>query len=346
MCRDDVVLIRVRSEPVIAWEANPLSPKTFRRLVQTVLQPAEPDHRVAGRSLEQVICSVNSEYLALFQGRLFEEFEMRYVSLFIVCCLLVDSAIAKEPEVTLFPVQEDDESKAAEVAVRLSRQSPELLKKYVNGKDDSLALCARWSEVRQSKDKVGRINGSQCSRFTGYVEGRLKISVPAGWQQWLHINFDKDRGDEKGRFAAIERIGREHSSLISEESDGVSLFNLKDLAGPGVKVKLPRVPGANPLLGPTRSGVIDGPNVFVADYGINVQHFPLFCFGLDKEKPEWTAKVWGAQLPGGRPAYLIEVTTDEERVFVFGGGSGFSFFEGFALGTGQPLVRFNTQFGE
>jgi hypothetical protein len=42
MCRDDGVLIQVRSEPVIAWEANPLSPKTFRRLVQTVLQPAEP----------------------------------------------------------------------------------------------------------------------------------------------------------------------------------------------------------------------------------------------------------------------------------------------------------------
>jgi hypothetical protein len=27
---------------VIAWEANPFSTKTFRRLVQIVLQPAEP----------------------------------------------------------------------------------------------------------------------------------------------------------------------------------------------------------------------------------------------------------------------------------------------------------------
>src|SRR5436190_4127838 len=33
----DVLLIRVRSEPVIAWEANPFSTNTFRRLVQIVL---------------------------------------------------------------------------------------------------------------------------------------------------------------------------------------------------------------------------------------------------------------------------------------------------------------------
>jgi hypothetical protein len=30
-------------QQVIAWEANPFTTKTFRRLVQSVLQPAEPD---------------------------------------------------------------------------------------------------------------------------------------------------------------------------------------------------------------------------------------------------------------------------------------------------------------
>ena len=270
---------------------------------------------------------------------------MRCVSSFVICCLLVNSAIAKEPEVTSFPVSGDDESKATEIAARLRRlQSRELFKQYVNGKDDSLALCARWSEILQEKDKERRIKSSQCSRFIGYVEGRLRISAPAGWQQWLHINFDKVRDEEKGRFDALMRIEREYASRISEESDEVTLFDPKDLAGTGVKVKLPTI--SRMTFGRNRSGIIDGPKVFVADHATDLKHFPLFCFALDKENPQWKADVWGAQLPMGRPGYLIEVTTDEERVFVFGGGSGFIFLEGFALDSGKPLVRFNTQVGE
>jgi hypothetical protein len=254
------------------------------------------------------------------------------------------------------------------------------LQHFRNGTHDAVAIYAAWEDMLQTSRTAmaeGRFDVGAAERFLGFVEGRLRLSLPDWWQEALRsAKVDGKRialyGSPDIMLNAYRRAGIE---LSSGRSSRLSVFrNGRKVRGESIpevweldvasNVTLQRVGaslrlaiGARSITIPTEffeqedpasvSLYLDDNQAYLALEAGNGEAFPIVS--LDGSgNVLWRARVWSANA-NGAPQGLkgiyyerISLVGDQDRIIVFGVQTNAMFLEAFDKKTGKSLLRFST----
>ena len=273
---------------------------------------------------------------------------MRYFA-----AILVIGAVAETANAQSFPIRGSFDDVQAHVRTHVCRESPDTR----FGQDSSLALVAQF--YRLYLVGGGRI-GSKGKRFLGFVEGRLRLDLPAWWE----LMFERGRWSG-GRIYFSWREARrlwtvanewELSGLDTVSAHGKELTITKGDRSISLRkslfVEFENVPGAwaPSEIGPVM-GAIDESIAFVAFHGSpTVPTGPTWLYAIDRatNKLLWEVLIDNGIEPGlgmtgtYSGSYAEVVIVGDDRVAVFGGHDLAMYLHVFNKSNGEPLVRFAT----
>jgi hypothetical protein len=223
--------------------------------------------------------------------------------------------------------------------------------------NDGLALQMTWADVRQAVDPATKkIHAAALSRFLGFIEGRLRISVPTWWQETLK-GVEVHRTNEES-FRDVGMLSIRQSRELGLRVQGSTVL---DSDGDGVRMSVGRVSAVVPnasferltrrggaLKDPSQlSAVIGDKSVYIALYPD--AGFPFKVHSLERMRGsvQWSADVWAA----GREVALgigsfhaVELVLTRRTLFVFGAEGDALYIEAFNADNGRNLCRFCTSF--
>jgi hypothetical protein len=231
-----------------------------------------------------------------------------------------------------------------------------------NQESDSLALRAAWERVRPTltesqDDPAAKTAKVAIHRFLGFVEGRLRVEVPAFWQAALEVIEARDDGGHAIPYPETEPeldISGSDSGLL-----GKSVLVTKGVvvADDGSKLVIARGAASctvpKELVDKAQSrGIINGIDArFDQDHCYftirtgDPNPYLLAAVNTKTGRLKWTTTVWAAGgdlIYLGRNHHLTTLTLKDETLYIFGVSSDCAYIEAFATRDGAAKLRFAT----
>jgi hypothetical protein len=230
-------------------------------------------------------------------------------------------------------------------------------------RDDSIAVRAAWEEVRRPLPKHDEslmerspsmaVPVQGMPYFLGFLEGRLRIPLPAWWAAEMKVSraYDRDwliffRGSPPGAradnsrargipadFGSVPTIAREGKGDVIV-SWGQQRLRVAGDTMPFVSIE-------------AFSGIVFGNRCLVAHFHMcwpNI--FDLYCIDFRTAEMVWSTNVWlgcsrivGATGPGSHSVTLV---VRNGVAYVFGMANDVAYIDGFALSDGRNEFHFST----
>ncbi len=304
----------------------------------------------------------------------------RAVALFIlvVCVGWVSGGAGTEPaddtiDTTLIDAAEDAGDLNDAYASLLCDAPPEGLAKLLTSDSTGLALQAAWEEVKRSMPRspaspvrsrrsgMSRLNRVSLARFIGFVEGRLRVTVPDWWEDHLliakggaieDIDFLAMRIPDTGRgtYGNMPAYsGTKELDIDVEYNGGVSKV---EVIGDQLAIHLEDCvfqvdrPSGSTIYVSVMDFKTSGCLALVHD---NWPGGILLNIDSSDGKVLWQQELWcdrAYYIRGGDGGFhWSEVKTKGDTVFVFGLRNDLVYIEAFELRTGKPQFRFSTTYG-
>ena len=203
------------------------------------------------------------------------------------------------------------------------------------------ALCHAWNAAILNPKKVGSLSRA---RFVGFVEGRLKVTVPEWWEDMLlrvniELNYLRfDPGDLSIYTMNNQKFKTSSGVSVSTKGDQIEVM-VKD-----VRINLASRGTSGMRIG-TVAALATEDSVYLVLASDTPRNSDLVKADLDGSIV-WKANISGDLQPlshSGRQLHFIEPVLGEDgRIHVFGGGGNCYYIESFDAQTGANIVRFFT----
>jgi hypothetical protein len=220
--------------------------------------------------------------------------------------------------------------------------------------EDGVALRAAWEEVlldaKFPKDKVNPKLDQPIAvaRFLGFIEGRLRLSLPDWWEEAVEAAFLGGCGrvvpgvPKPWPYHVVPfrdwTIGMPLGQSIQENDKAVVLKSGDETAAVSA-VFVKEHFGKPECL----SILIDKDRSFVAYHNDFGYSFSLLCLDRKSGNLIWKATVWdwANDLGTSGPWYdHVAVVGNDQRVFVIGCGVSCFYIEAFERASGKSIIRF------
>ena len=231
-----------------------------------------------------------------------------------------------------------------------------ILDKFISGPDVETAIFAAWERLsREAKDNANK--SAAIERFLGFLEGRLRVSIPIGWEKKVReVDFKEDG---LPRFRSVE-IPFHGSGIGTTITPGYEL-RMKNgtLHLTGNKIDIPLIgfdKNTNSIrlsekrqehCGPLAVGDVDGQDAILGFCGNAPFPFPLVR--IDQQgKVAWETMVkccasyQKLDVVGFDSAMSTEIGVGESTVVLFGEHFQVLFIVGFDLEDGECIFQFST----
>lgn len=230
---------------------------------------------------------------------------------------------------------------------------------------EGVAIRAAWEFVRRTVDETEketpvRVNAESLHRFLGFVEGRLKISVPVSWQDTV-LNARATRR----AWIGFRRKEKHWPNLVGEFGLWVpkdtSIKQVGDdwlITVQGQSCRLPSRLSKHLRLR-WRDGIsalICGERCYLAVHWDHCSPYDLFCIERDSGKVLWKARPWAngglhngkLLLPMGSvmgpSVHSVAIMQQRDRVVLFGIGHLSAYIECFSTADGTNIFRCSTSY--
>jgi hypothetical protein len=255
--------------------------------------------------------------------------------------------------------QSTDKRLRSELPMQTENESANQRQELMTGDDNSRALSAAWKAVRKAiKEPVmeGRRgvqpDGIALARFLGFVEGRLKVTLPKEWEDavmtaechrnrsdywiFLHEGVGPYHLPEGGiRTARNITLSRTDGALVASSGNDAFRFDSALFKREGKTFSL------NVLFDDERCyAVIHQDFIF--------RPYQIFCMHRPSGRLLWTADALNGAvlLPGGGGSdadwHFTWLTLKNDTLYVFGASRSTTYVEGFSSTTGENQFRFST----
>lgn len=239
------------------------------------------------------------------------------------------------------------------------------LKDLKTHKHDGIALRAAWEVLRRTikespdkdddADTVVRLDQRSVQRFIGFVEGRLKISLPRQFEKTLQ----HAQATEADNILFFPLLGfpikhwpnhKTPSGLVTNKD--IWAVNRKDEAQLLVSsykktCKVPmryRNEAAKKGIDYGLTSIIEDNQCIVGFMGDSCFSYRLLCLNLKSSELLWSTEVWASGLGGfsGQDRHLAVMKVHENKLYVFGACTRNMYIEAFDMKDGSNLFRFGT----
>lgn len=225
--------------------------------------------------------------------------------------------------------------------------------------DDSIALRAAWESIRRDirigvdRERV-ELPESDLFRFVGFVEGRLKQSVPEWWvnrlkrakgnrEDTLIFSAKDDReliylGDRHLRHDAHHEMTLHDSLIVVRSKEGTIQLPIRLLEGKRLQLTYRCV-----------SLALNERLCVIATHMEGAMAYELMCLQRKTMEELWRTVVWASSPPsivasGDPPVHKVDVVVDDNHVTVFGATSNSQYIEKFNINDGTAVCRFGTSY--
>jgi hypothetical protein len=285
-----------------------------------------------------------------------------------IACLLIGGSPASDDEKSPLALREEYDS--------LFADAPDnRLLELGNEDSSSVAIQARWEFVRRVKARVAEDRPAEeymrsLRRFLGFVEGRLRVSVPSWWERLLvrgRVDIDpidefqrpvcrlswlpnqlqpEDRYSKKYQFAgSLDAIWGHNELQVSAIEGGTVIVEWQERS-----ISIPskviadarrefRVFGIAAIACPDKKTV-----VVLHSYGGGSG--TALCYDDVTGNEVWKAQFWGDYLHDWRSGVgfynWIELVHSDGVVYVFGALDSSLYIEGLSVRDGTSVLRFST----
>jgi hypothetical protein len=210
-----------------------------------------------------------------------------------------------------------------------------------------LSRCSATNDAEQGTDRKAKLE-----RFMGLVEGRLRITPPAWWEQSVSSFFDRDI------------INKAHVSLEKEDrrmaEAGLWVPRKTSFKRSENNVRVHRGENACELpkqIADAVSGIwIDSLQIkftkeqyYVVLFGPYPRPATIYCVKREGNKLRWKELIWlGKPIIGGSgtTAHWLELYPIRDKVYVFGIWGDEAYIEAFQATDGKDVLRFSTHYAD
>jgi hypothetical protein len=218
-----------------------------------------------------------------------------------------------------------------------------------------IGLRAAWEEVRISVPEKRQpsqldVDRTRLSRFIGFVEGRLCISLPPWWEETV---LNAQAFERANIFFTVQPqllypkrglgfLMPRDTTLINTQQQAVL-----QVRGESVRIPAKVLENGRTHSGPCLSAFLDRDRAYVAMQSDCCDPYQLICIDRRLGNIVWEAEVWasgGGIFYCGPSYHVVSISVADQRVLVFGAGPNCVYVEGFAVVNGTPLFRFSTSY--
>ena len=298
---------------------------------------------------------------------------MKHLFLYIFLCLsfkavLAENSINEATNSALLSIEKGNE---IDFELLYGDYPLESLGEISRGANDHRAVMAQWELAVQSKNSavINPVNPfkfprENIQRFIGFVEGRLNIDLPVWWEEtactarsfgpkfMLDMEVQKSskwRDSKESFFWLHENVksayatGSELEAVLKNESDPVTLDFSKE------------IPTKFYLDNPSTCINISQPDALYVTIHTSVgRMYKISKFNPGRKEAVWSRSVWTMPNPPTgssgipRQGHYSEMIFTDETVYVVGatpgGGPGVIYLEGFSRTSGNPTIRFSSEY--
>lgn len=252
---------------------------------------------------------------------------------------------------------------------KLRNADSSALAEYRRSDDCGLALQAAWQPVREEAPshldeertvKVGTLVSAH--RFVGFVEGRLRVTLPKWWVRLL-LNAYTDADGFVWAQTEIPIEGKpiskkvpryfqfDGSKWVASDDKTLSIGDLQSITLRGAEYRLPHEiaeKGVQQAFFDLLTETADAKVQLVAVYEEHSNGFPMYGFDRADKHVLWTADVGfgsprsGAFGPG--IVHNVQLVINGDTVYVYGFDATSAYVEAFAINNGTNLFRFGTSY--
>jgi hypothetical protein len=225
--------------------------------------------------------------------------------------------------------------------------------------NDNISLHAAWEEARltilrnEKNRDADSITHQALQRFVGFLEGRLRTSMPNWWENGFRRVETSEPGDVHPLVAQAQdlycyhKTGAGYSASPNTVVVGPTEKPVLTIGSESVSIP-PRILERKRALGGVGgiSAAVDDHYWYITFHSSVPYSHNLVCIEKKSGKVLWNNSVWGegiAGYEGGGHFHLVQVVPQAQRVLVFGGGAGFLYLQAFNKSDGKSLFRFWTR---
>lgn len=207
-----------------------------------------------------------------------------------------------------------------------------------------IGVGAEW-ELWRRQLPVGGMTAEIRSGFCGFLNGRLRSSVPEWWSNRLEkAVYDRD---EHQFYLGFHKLDVTEAKRKILDTSGVTVTReLRHILLQSVEKKL-IINSDHFLRDVGKTHALRGCEAwYVADYDDTASPFKLYAFD-DGGSTLWVKEVWGsgiASYSGTGHFHLVDLCQSADSVLVFGASGESVYFEVFRKNDGRALCRWSTSY--